>query len=223
MAELPKLLPAKQISARNVTIGETADNLDKLVFENAIQCALHAQQHGDVTLMADLLNRVGGTKRKGFNAEGFIKWVYDHTPIRDGGKDAKGNRALGLLKRGINKDFPAKPDEPDSVAWKIEEMIATPYWNYAPSAPPRARPPLSADEIQNNIIKFADRIETAVKQDKFEGGEGEARKAMTALAAAVKAYNEAMRTMQEAPDTAHLRDPRREEHPSFNQPVAGTA
>jgi hypothetical protein len=59
------------------TIGKAAKKLTSLVQDAAVDCALHAVQHGDVTLADQLVEALG----KGMRRASLRAWFERHTPM----------------------------------------------------------------------------------------------------------------------------------------------
>jgi hypothetical protein len=107
------LLAKDAIKKDQDAIKHSLTKLDKSIHDNAVQCMMHAEKHGDTSLMRRLLVEVVDAK-SGYRRQGLINWMRKHSPmelskdtINLTGTDAQGNR---------------RP-------FKVEEANATPFWN----------------------------------------------------------------------------------------------
>ncbi len=144
------MLPTKTVSKMIASIAKRAAKLDVDIHIAAIQCMLHAQKHGDVTLMDSLVNSLGKSHRK----LGLMIWVTGFSPIAWNG-DGK----VGLLKAETKK----------FVAFDIEGADETPFWMYEPSNEATKQGPLSLEALQAIINRMAKRIDKAELEGRIEG------------------------------------------------------
>jgi hypothetical protein len=89
------------------------NKLDLRIHNNAVQCMMHAKEHGDTSLMRRLLIDVIDGKG-GYRRQGLIQWMRLYSPM-----ELKGDTInLG----GMTDDGQKRP-------WKIDEAMAEPFWN----------------------------------------------------------------------------------------------
>lgn len=86
-------------------------SLDQAVHSNAVQCMLHAEKHGDTSLMRRLLVETLGGKN-GYRTRGLINWMRINSPmelkgdiINLSGTDEKGAKRPFLLEQANNTPF----------------------------------------------------------------------------------------------------------------------
>ena len=103
---------APQVKASIKTIATAGAKLQTSIHETAIQCLMHAKQHGDVTLLASLLDAMPRSTRR----EDFKTWVFAFAPIAISFDKKQGKHVC----KGVNIT--------DEDNWKLEEAEATPFW-----------------------------------------------------------------------------------------------
>lgn len=79
------LLSVEAIKNGQDTIRKSLISLDQMVHDNAVQCLLHASQHGDASLMQRLLVDIIDSK-SGYRQQGLIAWMRKHSPMELKGK-----------------------------------------------------------------------------------------------------------------------------------------
>jgi len=96
-------------------------SLDKAIHVNAVQCLLHAEKHGDTSLMRRLLIEVVDAKT-GYRRQGLINWMRKHSPmelkgdiINLSGTDAQGNKRPFKLDEADKKPFWTDSDNAERV------------------------------------------------------------------------------------------------------------
>lgn len=108
---VPVLLPTGEIKHEQDDMRKGQLSMDRRVHNNAIQCMLHAQKHGDISLMRRLL--VDTLGNSGFRAQGLINWMRLYTPMELKGKDMN---LSGTDGKGHRRQ------------WRILEADANPFW-----------------------------------------------------------------------------------------------
>lgn len=88
--------------------------LDQQVHNNAVQCLLHAQQHGDTSLMRRLLVEVIDAKT-GYRRQGLIVWMRTYTPME-------------LTQDNINLSG-LDPVTGNLRPWRVQEALENPFWS----------------------------------------------------------------------------------------------
>lgn len=162
-----KLQAAKDVRAMIKVIAKKGPELDRLVHDCAVQCMAHAKEHGDLTLVAEL---VGGKFIKkgvvtasydgvlvqtGYGVGDLKSWIMGHTPIRF-------NNSTGNI--GIPKE---KNKEEN---WKLELAEANPFFTH-PDYMRRtvARAPFSMNSLETLVQGMIKRIDNALADGKLEG------------------------------------------------------
>lgn len=150
---------SKQVMGMITRVKTMGKKYDALVHETAIQCLLHAQEHGDVRLMDRLIHALG----RGYRAKGLKVWVEKFSPIRWNGD---GN--VGLAKEGTKIYAP----------FDVETADATPFWTLEEAAERTAKP-LTLEALHAIVNNFSKQVEK-VGNGERELGEGENIEEITA-------------------------------------------
>ena len=146
-----KMLPRKQVVALiDRSVKTTAKGLE-LIHEASVQCILHAEKHGDVTLAQKLMQDVKDNC-KGVVVAGLAKWFQDYSPVRLTSEN--GEVKASLLKAG-EKGYKAFDTKAASENVAME----------APEVKNRAERPIT----KPTIAFFKQRISGFAKQvDRFQ-------------------------------------------------------
>lgn len=88
-------------------------SLDQSIHLNAVQCMMHAEKHGDTSLMRRLLVEIVDAKT-GYRRQGLIIWMRTFSPL----ELTQDNINLSGMDPMTNKPRP----------WRIEEAFQTPFW-----------------------------------------------------------------------------------------------
>jgi hypothetical protein len=88
------------------------NSLDAMIHLNAVQCMLHAEKHGDTSLMARLLMDIIDPT-SGYRRAGLIQWMRAFSPMELDGK--------------VIKLSGTDPKTGERRPWKVEEANATPF------------------------------------------------------------------------------------------------
>ena len=176
-AALPEIQKAGAVKATINQVAKSTAALTVTIQSLLIQCAMHAERHGDITLMGRLLggNVEGDTVSASplgaiVRTKGLKVYVEQHTPLRWNG-DGK----LGVLKAD------AKNFKPFDVA----AMVATPFYAEA-AAVERTAKPLEFEAIFNSLAKAAERQLKLVEDEKNDFV-GDRQAAAVRLRAIIKA------------------------------------
>lgn len=105
------LMGKDAIKADQDVIRSNLVNLDLSIHSNAVQCLMHAQKHGDASLMQRLLIDIIDDK-SGYRRQGLIGWMRAFSPLELNGKTVN---LQGVDEKGVKR------------AWKIEEANNTPF------------------------------------------------------------------------------------------------
>ena len=108
---MPSLLEKAVIKKDQDGIRVSLIKLDARIHANAVQCLMHAEKHGDTSLMRRLLVDIVDAK-SGYRRQGVIGWMRMFSPM-----ELKGD-VINLS--GVDKDGNKRP-------WKIEEANRTPF------------------------------------------------------------------------------------------------
>ena len=129
----------------------SAGKLQARIHDVALECAEHAQEHGDVTL-ADTLVKSLETEARGQRTETLKLWFKTFTPIRWNGKEE-----IGLDKEGSKTYTP----------FDLESASANPYYQFAGKE--KAPTELTMEALRKMLNGMLARVERAEK------GEGKVR------------------------------------------------
>ena len=81
VSQLPNLWEKQAIKADQDGIRVRLVQLDTAIHANAVQCMLHAEKHGDTSLMRRLLVDIVDAK-SGYRRQGIIAWMKEFSPMR---------------------------------------------------------------------------------------------------------------------------------------------
>lgn len=104
--KLPALLEKEVIKADQDKIRTSLLSIDLLIHQNMVQCAMHAEKHGDTSLFRRLLMDIIDPTT-GYRRQGVIVWMRTFTPMELVGDVIK---LTGLM-----------PDGETKRPWKLEE------------------------------------------------------------------------------------------------------
>ena len=108
------LMDKDVIKAGQDAIKVSMTSLDLAVHANAVQCLMHAEKHGDTSLMTRLLMDILDDKT-GYRRQGLIMWVRAFSPMELNGKK--------ITLTGMSED--GKTKRP----FLIEKANATPFYS----------------------------------------------------------------------------------------------
>lgn len=97
---LPKLLGVTVIKTDQDGIKSDLGSMDARIHANAVQCLMHAEKHGDTSLMRRLLVDIVDAK-SGYRRQGLIAWMKEFSPMRLEGDNIK----LNGMKDGAKQPF----------------------------------------------------------------------------------------------------------------------
>ena len=124
--KLPELQSKEAIKTSQDAIKKSLTKLDMAIHNNAVQCLMHAEKHGDTSLMRRLLIDIVDTKT-GYRRQGIIGWMRLYSPM-----ELKGDviNLSGTLPDGTRRPF--KVEEADKTPFwhnkKLDEKLATPVY-----------------------------------------------------------------------------------------------
>jgi len=170
-----QLEDAKKIKEMITACVKSADDLYTSVHAAAVQCLLHAEAHGDVTLLDDLIRGLN----KGTYSGGLRFWAAKYTPIRWNG-DGK----IGLI--GPKKSptmFEEHLKANNNVAWNIVEAEANAFWTLEEVQAAKEKQPITDARFLGAVDKMVKSFKKAVDEGKFTGDEARVNAYLTALKA----------------------------------------
>lgn len=108
---LPAIWLKADIKKDQDGIKRSLTKLEAAIHANAIQCMMHAEEHGDTSLMRRLLIDIVDPK-SGYRTQGLIAWMRHYSPM-----ELKGDviKLTGTLPNG------------DKRPWRIAEANANPF------------------------------------------------------------------------------------------------
>lgn len=123
--KLPVLLEKDVIKANQDVIRTSLLSIDLLIHQNMVQCAMHAEKHGDTSLFRRLLMDIIDPTT-GYRRQGVIVWMRTYTPMELVGDTIK---LTGLM-----------PDGETKRPWKLEEGNRTAFTKLAAARETTAKP-----------------------------------------------------------------------------------
>ena len=130
-----------QVKGAIKTIAKAGAKLQESIHETAMQTLMHAKQHGDVTLLASLLDAMPRSTRR----EDCKTWVFAHAPI-----------AIAYNKKE-NKHVCKGVNITDEGNWKLEEAEATPFWKFTEDKASTVYTPENLLKALQGLAKKAER------------------------------------------------------------------
>lgn len=158
----------KGIRLAIASIGRRQAQLANDIHNTAVACLVHAKEHGDVTLMRDLINALGKSQR----GEALRVWVADFSPIFI---DKKDDEKCGLTPKS----------SPQYREWRIKEASETPYYEHTDEAVKV----FTASDFLGRIHGARQAFEKACAEGTFEGNEQEQAELRATLDACVMQTN----------------------------------
>lgn len=120
---LPELLEKSVIKANQDVIRTSLIGLDVAIHSNAVQCLLHAEKHGDTSLMRRLLVDIVDDK-SGYRRQGLIAWMRRFSPMELKGDVIKLSGTINGVpipfdcKLANETPFTKIPEFAEVVQWK---------------------------------------------------------------------------------------------------------
>lgn len=177
------LLPTAAILSNINNIGKRIDGLDDAVHQCAIQCAMHAQEHGDVMLADRLVKALGGNNSlvaieaavkegrepfkmgrfTGYNVKGLVMWFIRYTPVawNADGKPGMLKAGMGLYEQLLNRN--------EGHAWNLLDAEANPFWTLDEVKRDVQRQPFTIDSLNTIVVNLRERISKSVGAGTFKG------------------------------------------------------
>lgn len=216
-----KLQAAKDIRSAIKIIAKKGPELDNLVHDTVIQCMAHAKEHGDVTLLGELVGGctikegkvtqdfgAGALGTTGYGVGDLKSWIMGHTPIRFNNS----TRAIGLPKGWQAEE-----------KWNLDAAQANPFHTHPDySRRQVARAPFSMDTLETLVQGMLKRIDNALEAGRLEGDPDAMREYVKALTEVKTPEQDPKRMVHpkaanaEAEDTASVEKPT-EQEPSKRQ------
>lgn len=116
----------------------------KLAGECAQMAITHFHAHGDVSRCQQFFDAM---PQNYLRKAAFVAWLVYHSPIL-------------LEDKKFSKDM-ARAEELGDAAWKIEEALATTFWDFQPEQPVVN---YSLDDAQSQVIRLVKRLRSAKMQ-----------------------------------------------------------
>jgi hypothetical protein len=151
---LPSLLEKSVIKKDQDGIRVSLIKLDARIHANAVQCLLHADKHGDTSLMRRLLVDIVDAK-SGYRRQGLIAWMRAFSPM-----ELKGdNITLSGTIDGERRPF------------KIEEANTTPFTSLASAREMLAVRPVFRDNLTSKVERAIREYRAAIENTLLEPGQ----------------------------------------------------
>lgn len=122
LAEKPQVLDAKSnlpaiwlkddIKKDQDSIRKALTELDASIHMNAVQCMMHAEEHGDTSLFRRLVVDIVN-KQTGYRLQSLIAWMRAYSPMVLVGDVIK--------LTGVTEDG-------EKIPWRVKEAFKTPFW-----------------------------------------------------------------------------------------------
>lgn len=151
---MPSLLEKGVIKKDQDGIRASLIKLDARIHANAVQCLMHAEKHGDTSLMRRLLVDIVDAK-SGYRRQGLIAWMRQFSPM-----ELKGdNIALTGTINGERRPF------------KVEEANTTPFTALASAREQLAVRPIFKDNLTSKVERAVKEYRAAVANTLIEPGQ----------------------------------------------------
>lgn len=123
---LPELWDKEAIKGQQDSIRGSIVALDVMIHQNAVQCLMHAEKHGDTSLMRRLLVDILDDKT-GYRRQGLIAWMRAYSPME---LKSDGTINLSGLANGIKRPFDVltAAKTPFYLAKKFAEVALKPVY-----------------------------------------------------------------------------------------------
>ena len=148
------LLDKATIKAAQDNIRKSLVRLDQAIHQNAVQCLMHAEKHGDTSLFRRLLVDIVDAK-SGYRRQGIIAWMREFSPMELNGDVI----TLTGTFNGLRKPF------------LIEAANATPFTELAGAKEYVLQRPVFRDTIVSQVSKAISAYEKAVENTLIENGQ----------------------------------------------------
>lgn len=156
---LPALLEKTVIKKDQDGIRASLIKLDAKIHANAVQCLMHAEKHGDTSLMRRLLVDIVDAK-SGYRRQGLIAWMRQFSPM-----ELKGdNITLSGTINGERRPF------------KVDEANVTPFTSLASAREMLAVRPVFRDNLTSKVERAIKEYRAAVANTIIEPGKPPAPK-----------------------------------------------
>lgn len=151
--KLPGLLDKAVIKKDQDGIRRSLVKLDAAIHSNAVQCLMHAEKHGDTSLMRRLLVDIIDAK-SGYRRQGIIAWMREFSPM-----ELKGDIiSLSGLLNGERRPF------------RCDEANKTPFTALASAREMVPLRPVFRDNLTSKISRALAEYKNAVENTLVEPG-----------------------------------------------------
>jgi hypothetical protein len=144
----------KQLRLAIANIKKNGATLQSMVHTTAIECLQHAKQHGNITMIGELINATPAMVRN----KGLAKWLIDHAPLHI----KYDSSAKCFVVKAETKNIKGK-NFLDDANWKIKEADATPFWEYTLEQEPQAFDLAKMLQAMKAMVKRATNEENMAK------------------------------------------------------------
>lgn len=142
-----KISTDRTIISRSIaSIRRRGANLDKDIWTCAVSCVAHAQEHGDLSLFADLCSAMP----KGSRVATLKAWAATFAPIAFAGEKAK-------IDKTRVRDGEFQSDRSD---WDIDGMMGSPWYEYKKGT---EMSEFGLDQLRTYLEKVAEGKETKTR------------------------------------------------------------
>jgi hypothetical protein len=156
---MPALLEKLVIKKDQDGIRVSLIKLDARIHANAVQCLMHAEKHGDTSLMRRLLVDIVDEK-SGYRRQGLIAWMREFSPMILKGD----NITLGGTLNNERKPF------------RVEQANITPFTSLSSAREMVAVRPIFRDNLTSKVERAIREYRAAVENTIIEPGKPPAPK-----------------------------------------------
>ena len=156
-----QLKDAKTIQKMIGAVVKASDKLYPAIHETAVQCILHAQEHGDVTLLDTLISSLD----KGTYRGGMKFWAEKFTPIRWNGDGKVGLIGPKKSPTMYEKHLVANK----GVAWNVDAAEANPFWTLDEVKADQEKQPVKDERFLGAVAALIKSFEKARDEGNFQG------------------------------------------------------
>lgn len=169
---IPALLKYDEIKSQLGMWAKTAKEQDLILHTLAVQTLLHAEKHGDCSLVGFMFDNLPAS----FKVRYLNRWVNQYSPV-----------VYGNSKKGESKVWRlATKDEEAFKAFDIEGALANPFFNAIPKETPED---LTMGAIVAQIKRNVTTLRKAITEGKYKGNTESALKFIGKLEPAIELGN----------------------------------
>jgi len=147
------LLSSEVIKKDQDSIRVSLTKLDTAIHANAVQCLLHAEKHGDTSLMRRLLVDIVDAK-SGYRRQGLIAWMRAFSPMELHGDNIK---LTGTID-GV------------PIPFNVDKANMTPFTDLASAKELVPMKPVFRDNLTSQLERSLKAYRTSIENTKIDNG-----------------------------------------------------